>query len=449
MLLAGCAGPPAGRPVSTPPVPFGERQAGHDRYLGRPLARIRRLMMDAIDAPVTLRARSAPLQDVADELGRKTGLGIAVGPKVCAAPEARSVDLSVHGMPARYALDWLTRLAGAVYAIEEPYSVCLTRDRGWATRGRLTLKSYSVGALARVSRPVLGKYNQVYEAQRLLALLRAALHHVSGGRPKARLLLDGTCSRLAAMLPRRGHAKLARIVEEMKRPRKYEPPAPDEGAKTPSELLTATVLCNFPTQDVRDVVEELGKAARVHVGFDYRRVPEGRRRIRMALGQVTLGAALGAVTRQAGLGAVVAEPGRRFWILGKGQSRDLLRSTGGLAWDRATVRSVYVEPLVRRFGIGVLFDRVQKALLHNAARPMVFCYIPARRITVERVMPWVTAAEKQKTDVPMAFYHHATGRLIVLHEQEAQCVVARCLEQMTKLTRPARRPRGGAWPSKR
>jgi len=412
LLVSGCRNQPPQqrRPaVVTPPIFFGEHRWGDERFLGKTMAEIRHMLKGEIETPVTFSFRSASLQAVVKELSRATGLGIGITPDVYRAAGARVIDLDVYQMPARHVLDWLTRLVGAWYATEGPQTVFITRDRTWARQDRLRLRHYAVGTFVRASRPIAGRYDHTYESQRLLFALRYCLRHTMAGSADAGLVLDQTGSRLTGILPARGHAKLKRIIEEMKKERKYTPPGPDDTARERSELLKTPVVCNFSKQDVRRIARELGRSAKVHIGFDYRLIDEPRRNIALALGTTTLGNALAAMAEAAGLGEVVAEPGRRFWILGKKQDRSILRTTGELPWDRAVVRSYYVKQLADEFvGIKFIFNAIRKA---------------------------VTPGEWDG-DLPIAFYHSPTGRLIVIHDEESQRKVAKVIDRMMEVTRP-------------
>lgn len=412
LLISGCRDPqpqPKQRAAVTPPVFFDEGRWGEERFLGKTMAEIRRMLKGAIETPVTFSFRSASLQTVVKELSHTTGLGIGITPDVYQVARTRLIDLDVHHMPARHVLDWLTRLIGAWYATEGPQAVFITRDRTWAGQDRLRMQNYAVGTFVRASRPVAGRYDHTYESQRLLFALRYCLRHTMAGNADAGLVLDETGSRLTGILPRRGHAKLEQIIEEMKKERKYEPPGPDNAAKARAELLKTPVVCNFTKRDIRRIADELGRRAKVHIGFDYRFIDEPQRNIALALGQTTLGNALTAIAEAAGLGEVVAEPGRRFWILGKGQDRSILRTTGELPWDRAVVRSYYVKQLVDEFvGIKFIFNTIRKA---------------------------VTPGEWD-SDLPIAFYHSPTGRLIVIHDEESQRKVAKLIDRMMDVTRP-------------
>ncbi len=412
LLSSGCVSePPKKGPAAvTPPVPFNEVSWRAGGMLpGKSTEEVRRLLRGAIDTPVTLNLRTATLQAAAAELSEKTGLGIGITPDALGRA-GQTFDLTCRTMPARYVLDWITRLAGVYYAIERPGAVFIMRDRSWASQDRLTTRSYAVGALARISRPIGTKYDHARETKDLLSLLRYCLRHTMTGHRDAKLLADDTGTVLTALLTPRGHAKLERIIEELKKPRQYEPPqhSLDDSANDPANLLKAPALCNFEKQDIRLIAAELGKRANVNIGFDYRLADEQHRAIALALGEVTLAEALDAIAKAAGLGEVVAEPGRRFWILGKHQTRQFLRTTGQLPWDRAVVRSYYIEPLVTQFGVKLIFDAIRAA---------------------------VTPGEWDG-ELPLAFYHGPTGRMIVLHDEEAQQAVADCIDRMVNLAKP-------------
>ncbi len=419
-LFCGCQGtppaPPPTRTAAPPPAFFDDAAATEELFLGKTMAELRQLLRDAIDTPITLSFRSASLQTVVREISQKTGLGIGVTPDISVAAEGRPIDLDVRHMPARHVLDWLTRLLGAYYAIEGPQTVFITRDAAWASQDRLKLRGYSVGALIRIDRPRRNPYDVSEDKQQLLLVLDGCLRHTMAGHRDAKILLDETGSRLTAMLPPRGHQKLEKILEELRKPREYLPPAADAATdveNAPDKLLETTVLCNFARQDVRRIIDELGRRANVNIGFDYRLIPENRRDIALALGETTLGHALETVARAAGLGQPVVEPGRRAWILAAGEEhRAALAGSGELPWDRAIVRSYYIKPLVDNFGFGLLEEQIRKTVTPNE---------------------W-------GRDIPVGYYHAPTGRLIVLHDEEAQKTIARLIDAMMKQLAP----KGGA-----
>ena len=413
ILSAGCAGPKPAPPSIPPQVFFDEIDEPEELFLGKSLEEIRLLLRKAIDKPVTASFRSASLQTAVKELSQKTGLGIGITPDVPAGGEMRPIDLELHGMRARNVLDWISRLMGCHYVIEGPRTVFFTRDRAWAGKDRLQMRSYPAGTFIRRTRAVIGHIDHSKEKERLLTALRYALRHTITGNRDAAIVFDNTGLRLSAVLPPRGHAKLKSILDELKKPRKYETPPPDNTAKESRALLATKLRCDFRKQDVRRIADELGRRAKANVGFDYRLIPHDRRNIALKLGDTTLGKAVDELARQAGLGTVIVESDRRLWILGRGQTPKLLKTTGELPWDRAVVRSYYIKRLVGRFGARMIFDVIRKA---------------------------VTPGEWD-ADLPLAFYHSPTGRLIVIHDEEAQRLVARSLDKMMTLGK-VKRPRG-------
>lgn len=418
-ILCGCrstppAPPPPAKTASTPPLFLDDGAANEEVFLGKTMAELRQMLRDAIDTPITLSFRSANLQAVVREISQKTGLGIAVTADISVAAEGRPIDLDVRHMPARHVLDWLTRLLGAYYAVEGPQTVFITRDTEWASQDRLKLRGYSVGVLIRIERPRRNPYDVSEDKEQLLVVLRGCLRHTMAGHRDAKILIDETGSRLTAMLPPRGHQKLEKILEELRKPREYVPPETDtatDAGNAADKLLETTVLCNFARQDVRRIIDELGRRANVNIGFDYRRIPEDRRDIALALGETTLGRALEAVARSADLGQVIVEPGRRVWILAAGEDpRAVLAGSGELPWDRAVVRSYYIKPLVDNFGFRLLEEQIRKTVTPN---------------------DW-------GRDVPVGYYHAPTGRLVVLHDAEAQAAIARLIDAAMKRLAPDR-----------
>ncbi len=409
-LFAGCAGPDPAAPSVPPQLFFDEINEPDELFLGKSIEEIRLLLRKAIDRPVTASFRSASLPTVVKELSQKSGLGIGLTPDVRSGAEPRPIDLDLRGMRARHALDWITRLIGACYVIEGPRTIFITRDRTWASQDRLRMRSYGIGTFARSSKPRLGRFNHTRESERLLQVFRYALRHTMTGHRDAAIVFDDTGSRLTAVLTQRGHAKLGELIEELKKPRKYEPPPTDLAAALRKALLATDVRCDFPKQDVRRIADELGRRTNVNIGFDYRLIPESRRSVALSLGKTTLGAALEELARTAGLGTVVPESGRRLWILGRGQTAELLRTTGELPWDRAIVRSYYVKDLVDHFGVRMIFNVIRKAVTPG----------------------------KWDADLPLAFYHGPTGRLVVIHDADAQRLVAKSVDRMMNLGRTKR-----------
>ncbi len=377
------------------------------------MAELEQLLRDPLDTPITVRFRGATLQAAVDELSRAAEVGIAIAKDV-PLDQAGRIDLDVREMPARQVLDWITRIAKAYYVPENRETVFITRDGGWAAQDRLQMRSYSVGMLLRFGRPRIGpvapakervRAMEADEWRRFVTVLRRCLKPVMGEQPDARFVLDERELALVAMLPATGHAKLQRIIEEIKKPRKYEAPGPDAELAERAALLTTPVLCNFPRQDAREIAAEIGRRSRVNIGFEYERIAQDRREISLLLGQTTLGTAVGALAEAAGLGKAVAEPGRRVWILAKDQTPHLFQITGELPWSRCVVRSYYAEALDEQFGISLVLKEVQEA-----------------------VTPGEWAG-----DLPVAVYHAGTGRLIVLHDEAAQREVAACIDRRMKL----------------
>ncbi len=413
ILTAGCAGPEPAAPTVPQQVFFDEIDEPEELFLGKSLDEIRLLLRQAIDKPVTASFRSASLQTAVKELSQKTGLGIGITPDVPAAGEPRPIDLDLHGMRAKHVLDWLSRLMGCHYVVEGPRTVFITRDRTWAGKDRLQMRSYPAGTFIRQDRAIVGQVDHSREKERLVAALRYALRRTMTGNRDAAIVFDNTGLRLSAVLPPRGHAKLKSILDELKKTRKYETPPPDNTAKERAALRATKLRCDFRKQDIRRIADELGRRAKANIGFDYRLIPHDRRNIALKLGGTTLGKALDELARRAGLGTVIVESDRRIWILGRGQTPKLLQTTGELPWDRAVVRSYYIKRLVGRFGVQMIFDVIRKA---------------------------VTPGEWD-ADLPLAFYHSPSGRLIVLHNKQAQRLVAGSLDKMMTLGK-VKRSRG-------
>lgn len=440
LLAAACRGPAhQPPPPDVPPSLSDEPRWGDERFIGKSLAEIRTILQGALGARVSLSLRSATLQSATRELSDRSRLGIGIAPDAAAAAENHPIDLDLRDLPARHALDWVTRLAGTFYAVETTDTVFITSDRSWASQDRLQMKSYPLGTFSRFPRPMPEKYDPAEEAAKLAALLRETLRHVTAGHANASFVIDPAVSRLTALLPPRGHAKLERILEELKEPREYRPPLPVSDARDEADALAATVLCNFPRQDVRRVADELARRANVNIGFDYRLIDPDRREVALALGETSLARALDALANAAALGKVVPEPGRRFWILARTQDRRVLRQSGELPWDRAAVRSYYIEPLVRQFTADWTFRSIQEELTRtdgDAAPPIVFCNVPDDRLTATRTVYRTARQGEWDPGLPVALYHAPSGRLVVIHDDDGQRAVANIIDQLMKSLRP-------------
>jgi hypothetical protein len=417
LSVAGCPNgeTPAPAPQVTPPILFNEADWGDDPFPGKSALEIRRLLAGALHAPVSLSLRGASLQTAVKELSQKSGLAIGVTPPVLSASEGRLIDLDIREMPACDALDWITRLIGAWYAVEGTQTVFITRDRRWVSDDRLRLKHYAVGTFWR-NPPTAGRFRFAAEREELVQILGYALRHTTQDRPGARVIVDPTGSRLSAQLPRRGHAKLALILEELKKPREVETAEADPFPAYRADLLRIPVTCDFAVQDARRTADELGRRARVHVGFDYRVIKDERRQFALNEGQATLGRALERFARRAGLGDIVVEPGRRVWILAADQDGAVLRRSGRLPWDRSVVRSHYIKGLVRQYGASRILESIRKT-----------------------VSPGLWDG-----DLPVAFYHEPAGRLVVIHEPSGQRGVAAVIDKWRSTQRPEPPANGGS-----
>jgi hypothetical protein len=407
-LAAGCrAAPPDASTRPELPLMFDESHRDEPPESELPFNRIRELVRFTLDRPVTLSLRGVSLEAAVRELSRKSGLGIGVTPEVIKSAEGRLIDLEVSGMRARHVLDWITRQIGAHYATEDTQTVFLTSDRLWAGQDRLRQKHYSIGTFLRIP-PSAGRFAHAREVESLREFLGLCLRHPMTGHADARLLIDETGSRLTAILPPRGHAKLEQILYELKRPRRYEPTPEALFNEADLERMRQTVSCDFKGRDLRDILADLGRRAKVNIGLDYRRVGQARRVIDLQLGEVPLRTALDALARAADLGSVMLEPDRRLWILAKGQNHTLFWATGELPWDRSVVRSYYIGELIREFGIDLILRE-----LHRSVTPGLW-----------------------RRDLPVALVHEATQRLLVIHEPEAQKEVARCIQRLRRIGKP-------------
>jgi len=253
----------------------------------------------------------------------------------------------------------------------------------------------------------MGEFNARRESRQLIAALERLLRHSFRANNDCRIIIDETGTRMTAILPPCGHEKLSAIIAELKKPREYEPPAPP--AAKP-KFLNEKFVCNFAKQDVRALARQISMRAKISIGFDFENVPTENREAALALGETITEDALLEFAAAAGLGEVIVEENRSAWILGREQNARLIDRTGKLPWQRAVVRSYYIEPAVEQFGVNMIFDEIRAAA-------------PA---------DWGGSC-------PVAIYHEPTGRLIVLHDEHAQNIIGRVIDERMRILQPERR----------
>ncbi len=433
-LIAGC--PNAAREtVLTPPLDPFSTDGDEYALVGQSPAKMRHLMSGPLARPVNVRLRGATMDEAISAVSEATGFGLIIDARLWDEAEERTIDLSVRDMKTRHLFEWMARLLGAWCAIEEDRTVIFTNDSNWASRGRLSSQTYQLGALSRIDEPMRRAYEHTYEAQRFLFLLRAVLGQVAV-QPSEQIFSDHHLTGITARLNARGHDKLARILEEIRQPHTYRPPE-EPAPPPPGAVMAAPVRCNFDRADVREVADRLGRAADVNIGFDYQAVPPDRRAISLALGEVRLDRALSAFAEAAGLGRFHLEPGRRVWIIGRGQDPDTLLDSGILPWDNSIVRSYYVGDLAERFGPFLVMQRVQDAVADGmrVVRPIVFFDTSGEDHRVRRSGRRRTGSPADDAAPPLGFFHECTGRLVLVHSPTAHQFAEHAIERLMAVTR--------------
>lgn len=379
--------------MSTPPVSVTE-SAQPDM--------LEELLRSPFEKPVTLAIRDVTFRDACKHFSRATSVGIAIDNALADALDRR-VNITVTNMPAGQALDWLVRQGNAYFAFANDDTVYITRNAGWSPT-ELETKSYAIGTLAMVEKPLIGEFNVETEKQHLITTLQRLLGYAYHANANSRIIIDDTGSRLTAILPRYTQDKLAAILAEMKKPREYQ--SPPKSPEKP-EFLAEKFVFNFPAQDVRALADQIALRANINIGFDFDNVPAANREGGLALGETAVEAALAEFAAAAGLGEVVVEDNRSVWILSKSQTREVLTHAGRLPWQRAVVRSYYVEPAVEQFGVKIILDEIGTAVPGD----------------------WIGTC-------PVAIYQEMTGRLIVLHGEREQNIIAQVIDARMRILKP-------------
>jgi len=360
-----------------------------------------------LDRRASFAFHAVPFPKLIGTMERRYGLALGVSPAVPVERWAAcKVTLRMADVSVRAFLDWLVRLLGAEYAVEEGGGVWVTRGDELLLGEPLCVRSYAVPPHFRTRRPVRGALSFVREQREILATLHECLGYLEARRKGCRLAFHGEQAVLVARLPPRGHLRLASLLDAMR----YgtEPPGLPRPARHQLRAsLRSAVACDWPPGPLASVLARVAEQARVNLGWDAARL--GDPVVAVPKGSHTLKQVLDAVMRQTRLGRYELEPGHGIWLYLEGQDENLPDS-GATLWDRALVRAFDIRPLLEQ--------STPEAILAHLRR---------------QVDPG-----QWERGLPAASVFAPTRRLLVVHDADGQRRVASVVQQM--LARALRPP---------
>jgi len=351
---------------------------------------------DPLDRPFTIRLENAPLSTLVTRL---SDAGVTVRASAGLNEELPfdkvAIDLWVVDMPVRHVLDWVGRVLGAFYVIEEPGAVWFARDTKWLEREKAVAEMYRIDAVW--SEPGASGLGG------LLAETVRAVTWAGSGMSVARP--DTATETVTAILPRSGQERLAGLLAELRRTVPTSPPSSGDDAAL-ARAKERPVRARYDKWPLRDIAWDLARQARLPVGF----APlgeEGGERISLALGDgprgvVPLARALDALTRAAEYDGWRMEPWGAVWLF-KGAPPPL---TSECTWSAGEIRS---------------YDTRMLEDVHGFAGPMIVHLVKNRCLPKRWLDPF-----------SLLGYSRARRRLVVIHAREVQLAVASLLDRLAR-----------------
>ncbi|MBM4035378.1 MAG: hypothetical protein FJ291_26850 [Planctomycetes bacterium] len=401
-LLAGCRQGAAPLPDLRPPAqPRPEAKAAE-----RPKA-----APDPLSERGSFAFDGVPLPEAISRLAKEAKIAIAVSPTVPVAEWSQHrVSLRMADVSGRAFLDWLVRPLQAHYALEGEGRAWLCRRDDLLDDEPLEVRSCRVPT--HLTRPASGALVFEREQAAVVETLQACLRYVLERRPGCHVAFLRGQDVLVARLPGRGHARLAAVLDAMRRG------SPLPGLPRPSlmelkEALDAPVAWDTPPGPANRVLFRIAEAAKVNLGWDASAL--ATRLVAIPPGKHTLRAMLDAVVRQTPIGRYELEPGHGIWLHLEGQDASLPAS-GATPWDRATVQAYEVRPILLHLASEALLAHLRKQVDPN---------------------DWGRG-------LPAAAVFLPTGRLIVVHDDDGQRRVAAVVRDLIERYRNVPAPTKGA-----
>jgi len=351
---------------------------------------------DPLDRPFTIRLENAPLSTLVRRLS-DAGVTVRTSARLNEKLpfDKVAIDLWVVDMPVRNVLDWVGRILGAFYVIEEPGAVWFARDTKWLEREKPVAETYRIDAVW--SEPgASGLGGLLAEAVRGATWAGSSM---SVSRP------DTATETVTAILPRSGQERLAGLLAELRRTIPSGPPPSGDDASL-VRAMERPVRARYDKWPLRDISWDLARQARLPVGF----APLGEgggERISLALGdgprgEVPLARALDAFSRAAKYDGWRMEPWGAVWLF-KGPPPPL---TSECTWSTGEIRS---------------YDTRMLEDVHGFAGPMIVHLVKRRCLPKRWLDPF-----------SLLGYSRARRRLVVIHAREVQLAVAELLDRLAR-----------------
>ena len=439
--LKGEKKPPQIGPISTTlPKPNSPRTKPVDR--SEPLTPVKHRTViypekaiTKLNRTVSLDSRGGPLSQVIRKWSNDSGINVAVHSELFkdGTSSRFPVWLKIHRMPAKGALEWICRLCNISYIVSDGV-LWLVPDYRWVASETAKSQVDLIGGL----------YSG--DGSDLHHFLSQALRVFLNFHPSCRLTFNPRAGQLLAVLPRSGTELVGQVISELQTHAPFRvfqdqlptsitiPPAPpppiqlvdrDEFSRRMKRVTKAI----YKETDVQDILADLIDRTGINIAFDYRKIPESRRKLTFSLGFVTADRLLRELVKRCYLKRIVVEPDRGIWLYPETQIKNA-PATHHQSWQRVLFRSYPARVLVPRKS-GGKSDKKRGG-----------------RTSKDRLLNFVMERIKGNWSEPAYAigYNQPTGRLLLLHERHAHLQIPSVLaayKKTLKLTTTTLTPPGG------
>lgn len=371
--------------------------------------------------PVSVDSRGGPAAEVIRQWSEGCRINVALHPGLFpgSSPRQFPLWLTIEAMPARAALEWICRLCDASYVILKG-GLWIVPDYRWLANEPVKTHIDLVGGLYAPAGGDLENY--LYQSQRVFL----------ENNPSCRLMLQPTTGNLLTVLPDDGYEMVRTVLYEIESHAPFRasrdqlptailipPPSPSPRAVVSSDALRRrlhrTMRVFYKNADVQDILSDLIRRTGVNMAFDYRKIPESRRRLTFSLGYVPAETLLNELVDRAYQKRVDWELDRGLWIYPEGQTANH-RRTLHQAWQRVVFRSYPARDLVLKKP-----KRIAASGGADSDEP------PA---TIDRLMNYVKEKVGGNWDEPAYAigYSEPAGRLLLQHEVEVHLQIPSILD---------------------
>ncbi|MDA1140060.1 MAG: hypothetical protein O3B01_15910 [Planctomycetota bacterium] len=382
--------------------------------------------------PVSIDSRGQPLSVAIRKWSNDCGINVALHPKLLGdvPPQNFKLWLTVSGMRAEDALDWICRLTDSWYVVVE-HGVFLVPDYRWTASDEGKVHIDMIGGLFQK------------RGDDLMTFLYSAFRPVLDKNKAFKIELWQASGQLVSVLPESSYENLARMIREIEihvptrghqdqlpstiiLP-KLPPPPPIRLSKDEfDQRFRRTMRAYYKDTDAQDILADIIDKTGINMAFDYRSIPSSRRELDINLGYVAASTVLNELSQRCYQKRLVIEPHRGIWIYPEKRSIDF-GPTRHQAWQRVLFRSYPARDL----GGGEFTPRKTSEDERDRS---------ASDKLIQHVMR-VIGGDWQEPAYAIG-YSRPSGRLLVQHEVEAHSQIPNILALYRKATKVNFKPEG-------